>query len=251
MKKLFILAILILPFFIHAQKKTKIKKKVEPKLFVSANLINQYNNLHITKDFTFETFYKDKNLFETQNTLGLDILFGYKIKEKLDFITGLAYQKYTIKQIEDFLYVACDPTLYKAKTILSAERFVNTKALNIPIEFRYKFYKKNKFALYAILGINLNFLLDKRQSVSILLDNGVLADHPANEKTLPVTNKINIAPIAKIGLRYQVISPLYLKIEPFYTYFVGKEKFLTMTDKTNLFAYGINFGVEYTLKKGR
>ena len=82
----------------------------------------------------------------------------------------------------------------------------------------------------------------------MLLDNGIIATHPSNDINLPIDKKINIAPFGKVGCRYQIIKPLYLKLESFYTYQLGKEAFLTETNNTNLFAYGLNVGIEYKLK---
>ncbi len=254
MKKLLQISVfLILSISVLAQKQNNIKPKrvIEPSRFISGSVRYQINDLRNSNDWVFEHFYGNNPIHRRQQTFGGELNIGFKVGKKSDFLMGLAFQKYKIEQTKDFqlTFNRCDPKKYGAKFIDTAFRYVRMYSLNLPFEYRYKMLKLQKLTCYAAIGVSCNINLVKKDDIDVLFDNGVIINYLANQHTVEVDNPIHLAPFAKIGLRYQIIKPLFVKVEPFYTYHIGKERFLTETKNSNLFAYGVNVGVEYVLKK--
>jgi hypothetical protein len=246
--KLFLLLCCCLPMLAMAQKK-RVKKEVRryPMTFLSVEYGYQYSQLFLNKNYLFYGIFDENIGYRGHTAWNFTAQYGKSFNKKMDVMVGLAHDRQRIIQTKGFDYKPCDPTRYGATRIDSAERIVRTHRIEIPIDFRYKFYRKN-FAFAPSLGVGLAFYNARNESVNMILDNGRIGQNIANDDLMQQTRGVNLISCLKLGFLYEVDTKLTIKVEPFYKHYLFKEPILKAYKNVNPFGMGIMFGIEHTLE---
>lgn len=244
----FLLLIFSCPGFLLAQKgKKKAAGEQYPGWFASGYFAFQNSNVRVREDENWDTNYKSVTFFQGGSGRAGGVQAGYGFNPKLDLLLGASFGKQSIVQTSNFPISFIDPTQYGATEQIGAHRFVTIHSLEVPIEARYKFLIGRAFSVYPSLGGLLVFTTHKKQDVEAYLDNGAVATHPANDFSLANDRPFNVAIQAKLGFRLQLAKPLFIKVEPFYKWYLAKEQLLTEFANTNLRSFGVWVGMEYVL----
>mgnify|MGYP001445015390 CR=1 FL=1 len=250
MQKIALLVTLLLPFSLLAQRGKKPKKPLIPTVFVSANFGLQQSNVIVYKDFFWDALYENSLFYHSGNGWQGDVRVGLNVWNHLEIQTGLGYDRRSFVQTSRFGYTYCDPVFYGATEVVGTYRTVTLESWEVPIEVRYRYQFKG-FTLIPTVGSGLCFYTGKRQAVEVLMDNGRVATHEANDIELEHNRSTNFTLTARLGVGYQVTKRITAKLEPFYKKYLGKEELFTKYSNTGLRSFGMTCGVEYALKMGR
>ncbi len=248
MKHLLLLLMAVCPIVLFAQKgKTKKAKNEYPSWFASAQFSFQSSHVAVKEDANWDLWYADRLYHQSGSGRAGGIQVGYAFNKKLDVQLGAIIGKQSIIQTSDFPIAYCNPVDYGAKEQVGANRFVTIKTVEIPAELRYKFFIGKGFSMYPALGGLLVFTTNKKQDVEVYMDNGAVATHSDNDFDLENDRPVNVAVQAKMGFRLQVAKPIFVKVEPFYKWYLAKEQLLSEFGNTRLRSFGISAGLEYAI----
>ncbi len=246
--KNFSVLLLCFVFFSASAQKKRVKKEVRryPMTFLNVEYGYQSSQHFINKNYLLYGIWDEGIGYRSDKTWNITLQYGKSLNRHMDLMLGLMHDRQQIFQTKGFDYVPCTPERYGATQIIAAERVVKTQRLEIPIDFRYKFYRK-KFAFAPVIGVGLAFYNKRNQTVDMFLDNGVVGENIVNDTYLHQSRGLNLTTILKLGLIYEVDNKLTLKIEPFYKHYTVKEPILDNYKKVNPFGMGVMIGIEHTL----
>lgn len=236
-------------FFLNAnaqKKKVKKEKRRYPMTFLNVEYGYQQSQLFINKNYLLYGIWDENIGYTGQMSWNARLQYGYAFKKNYDVAVGLAYERHQITQTKGFNYIPCDPERYGATKIVDAHRIVRSRRLEIPVDFRYKWYSKN-FAFAPSVGVGFAFYNTRNQEVNMFLDNGRVGDNLANDTYLQQSKGVNMNALIKLGFIYEVDTKLALKLEPFYKHYWVKEPFLDNYKNVNAFNLGVMVGFEHTL----
>lgn len=246
--RIFFLSLFVIFFFNANAQKKKIKKEKRryPMTFLNVEYGYQQSQLFINKNYVLYGIWDENIGYSGQMAWNARLQYGYAFKKNYDLAVGLAYERHQITQTKGFDYIPCDPERYGATKIVDAHRIVRSRRLEIPIDFRYKWYVKN-FAFAPSVGIGFSFYNTRNQKVNMFLDNGRVGDNLANDSYMHQSKGVNMNTLIKLGFVYEVDTKLALKLEPFYKHYWIKEPFLDNYKNVNAFNMGFMVGFEHTL----
>ena len=242
---LLLIGIMLISTNVFSQRKKGKRQKID-KFFVGIDYGIYNSKLAVESDFTWEAFEKDRNKWENGKGKFYQFIVGSSINKNISLLSGLSFNSFEIVQTDGFGFWRCDPSFYGATEVVSEERIVNLKSIEIPIEVKYKF-KYNQFNFYPSLGLRTIFYTDKRQEVDFVLDNGKIGDHQANDKELNHNRNSNFAFEIKAGASYRFLERYNLKLEPFYRMYLNQDEILEDYSKTKFRSLGVLMGIEYAI----
>ena len=241
------LLFIMLPFLAIAQKKrVKKEKRRYPLTFLSVEYGAQYSQLFLNKNYLLYGIFDENIGYRGHSAWNFTGQYGKSFNKNMDLMIGLAHDRQQIIQTKGFSYIPCDLERYGATRIDSAERIVKTHRIEIPIDFRYRFYYKN-FAFAPTIGLGFAFYNARNESVNMILDNGKIGQNFANDDLMQQTRGLNLIYSFKLGMVYEVDNNLSIKLEPFYKHYIIKEPILKEYKKVNPFGMGVMIGIEHTL----
>jgi|GEM_PF-7017738 len=243
---------LIILFLFHicdTNAQTKIKHKKEPivQSFIQTSLSAYSSNLYPGK----YPIRVNKDLWDNAHGHSYNLQFGLAITKKVDVVTGVSLNNFTVAQVQGYGYWYCDPSFYHATEVISTERNIDLHSLEIPLGVRYKF-KWKKFYGYPSIGIRAMYYTDQEANISILLDTKEIIHHPSNDRPLNYSRTMNISPFLILGANYKWTKNLKIITEIFCRYNLLKDDLFNQSLKeyetVNIESLGISVGLEYALK---
>jgi hypothetical protein len=246
--KFFLLILFCFVSFVATAQKKHVKKEKRryPLTFLSVEYGAQYSQLFLNKNYLLYGIFDENIGYRGHSAWNFTGQYGKSFNKNVDLMIGLAHDRQQIIQTRGFTYLPCDLARYGATKIDSAERIVKSHRIEIPIDFRYRFYYKN-FAFAPTIGLGLAFYNARNESVDMILDNGKIGENFANDDLMQQTRGLNLISSIKLGMIYEVDNNLTIKIEPFYKHYVIKEQILKEYKKVNPFGMGVMIGIEHTL----
>jgi hypothetical protein len=242
-----LLLFIVCAFGAFAQKKkAKKEKRHYPMTFLNVEYAYQQSQLFINKNYLLYGIWDENIGYTGQMAWNARVQYGYAFHRNYDLAVGLAYERHQITQTKGFDYIPCEPERFGATKIVDAHRVVRARRLEIPVDFRYKWYHKN-FAFAPSLGLGFAFYNTRNQEVNMFLDNGRIGENIANDTYMQQSRGVNMNTLLKLGFIYELDTKLALKIEPFYKHYWIKEPFLDNYKNVNAFNMGIMIGFEHTL----
>ena len=243
-----ILLTLCLGFFSASAQKKRVKKEKRryPLTFLSLEYGYQSSQLFINKNYLLYGIWDENIGYRGHSSWNMTGQYGKAFNRNMDLMVGIMHDRQYVIQTKGFSYVPCTPERYGATQILSAERVVKMQRIEVPIDFRYKFYRNN-FAFAPTLGVGLAFYNMRNEHVDMFLDNGLVGENIVNDTYMHQSRGLNLTTILKLGFIYEVSSKLALKIEPYYKHYTIKEPILAGYKKVNPYGAGVMIGFEQTL----
>lgn len=239
MKQLLICAILLLSISVFGQEKAVIKNK---HFYIGINFSPDYCYRLLNKNndsMPNERWIKAKNLLDSIElskfgyTAGIS--FGYQIRHWLSIETGIEYSNkgYKTVPILTIFDFNRDPEI--------AKNIYNYSYLDIPLKANFIFLKK-KIQIFTGLGIVANILLKTKvktipEKPSSIFPVQTHVDYYAYDK-------INISPTFSVGLQYNIIDKLFVRLEPIFRF--GLLNFDSKSYKaTHLWNAGVNINLNF------
>lgn len=243
-----LLLLFLVPLAMQAQKKKKVKKEPRryPMTFLSAAYGQQSSQLFLNKNYLLYGIFDENIGYKGSYTWNATVQYGKAFDKKMDILVGMSHDRHRIIQTKGFDYVPCSPERFGATKIESAERIVKMNRIEIPVDFRYHFRKKN-FSFAPSFGAGLAFYNARNQRVKMLLDNGRIGENAVNDDLMQQTRGLNVTATIKLGMVYDLDKDLSIKIEPFYKHYIVKEPILDGYKRVNPLGVGVMFGIEHTL----
>jgi hypothetical protein len=236
------------------KEETKLKPKKIDKPFVLTAYITPTYSSPITKGSSI-----DKDLTENKKVGGINLNYGLSttlvISEKASVRLGLGINKisYTTKNADstasngflinshNFSHLDLDnqaastiPNVFSPLTTLDLKQ--KLKYLEIPVEYSYQIFKKDKLKIHLLGGLSGLFLLD---------DSIIAKDNNGNSLTIGKANNIreftfsfNISSKAS----YEFSKKLFLNAEPSFKYHSG---IFRNNGNFNFFSFGVRIGLTY------
>jgi len=243
MKRIILIVFLLIPILLNAQKRTRVRKKKRATKLVSIG----YDIVNITdlkvKRQVFDGYTESMKWDKGYNN-NIEVKIGFALNKHIDLLIGLGYNHLQIDQTDGFGYWSCAPTQSKPQKVVNAIRTVDLYSIKLPIEIRYNF-KIKKIKIYPALGIIPIDYTNKTQNIELVYDNGTTDSHKGNNIYLDHNRKVNLASIFKVGVSYQLLKRIKLKIEPFYKINFGFDEIIEDYQNTILEGYGVLLGAEY------
>ncbi len=251
--KTLILLLLILPIGLLAQSRKKVRHKrvLKPQLSVTFDYGKSGARLQSMQNSIAAEFGREEaKIWDNDKGHFYQIGLSYALNKNLDLLGGLAWNEFSITQIDGFNYSSCDPTLYGATTVVSVERVVDLNSFELPLAMRYRF-QFGKLQVYPSAGIRLISYGQKRQKINILLDNGIVADHRDNDIDLEHNLKTNVAATFNVGAAYSIHRRLMVRAEFFQHYRLRADELMDRYSQTRVHNLGLTIGLEYALSLRR
>lgn len=244
-----ILITLLLGTFFSAnaqKKKHKKEKRNYPLSYYSFGAGYERSLLFLNKNYLLYGIFDENVGFRGGNAMAFAAHYGKSINKRYDIAVGLSHDRQQVVQTKGFDYIPCDPTRYRATSIVKAERWIKMNRVEIPIDVRARLYMR-KLAFTPSFGLGLSFYNARNQQVKMTLNNGEIGENAVNDDLMQQTRGFNISALLKLGFLYELGTKTAIKIEPFYKHYLIKEPILAQYKKVNPFGIGIMFGIEQTL----
>lgn len=170
-------------------------------------------------------------------TTGLNITFYSS--DLIGFETGLQYSNKGYKTKErDLTYFPPNSSLPDKVTTNYSYQYIG-----IPLAAKFTF-GKGKTRFISSAGFITNFLIGANQSTNYKYPDG--KTEKKNQSSTSGFNKIDISPMASIGIYYKLTEKIHLSAEPAFRFGLIKTKDAPVTEK--LWNTGLVFGISYDIK---
>ncbi|MBS1755487.1 MAG: PorT family protein [Bacteroidetes bacterium] len=170
-------------------------------------------------------------------TTGFNVTFHFS--DLLGFETGVQYlnKGYKTKE-QDLTYFPPNPSLPNKATTSYSYQYIG-----IPIKAKFSF-GKNKVRFISSAGFMTNFLINVKQSTNYKYSDG--KKEKKDQSSNSGFNKIDISPMASIGVDYKLTDKIHLSADPTFRFGLIKTKDTPVKEK--LWNVGLVFGISYDLK---
>jgi hypothetical protein len=239
MRKILFL-LLIAPFCAAHAQETK-KQTVSQKLSIGFNFSPDYSyrTLNNSGSSSTDIVVTSRNNLEVAKfgyTTGLNICFN--LSKTIEFETGIQYSNkgYQIKNRALFYLPPIDPALPK-----KAETIYSYQYIGIPLRVKLT-AGENKIRFLSSAGFMTNFLLKARQKTIFEYSDG---NTTKSTQSMTDFNKVEIAPMISVGVKYIVNEKTQLTAEPTFRYGMTQTKDATISE--HLWSAGLNIGLYYRL----
>ena len=171
------------------------------------------------------------------NTTGINVTFHFS--DFVGFETGIQYSNKGYKTKDrDLVYQVPDPVLpNRAKTNYSY------LYIGIPLKAKFAFGKSN-VRIVSSTGFTTNFLINVIGSTDYIYSDG--KTETQNQSSTSGFNKIDISPMASIGVDFKLTDKIHLSAEPTFRFGLIKTKDAPVKQK--LWNAGLAFGFSYGLR---
>ena len=170
-------------------------------------------------------------------TTGLNVSFHFS--DLLSFETGVQYSNKGYKTKEqDLTYFPPNPSLPNKATTNYSYQYIG-----IPLKAKFIF-GKSKARFISSAGFMTNFLINVKQASNYKYPDG--KTEKKNQSSTSGFNKIDISPMASIGIDYKLTDKIHLSVEPTFRFGLSKTKDAPLKEK--LWNAGLALGISYSLK---
>jgi len=236
MKRLLLLTILFSSISIYGNDTASTKSR---RIFIGANFSADHCYRALTKN--------DRNFPNDQWTMAkkfddsvevpkfgytAGITFGFQINKRISIETGIQYSNKGYKTIP----IMTAYNWNEAEAI--ATNIINYSYLDFPLRVNFSFLKK-RIQILASIGTALNCLV--QTSTKTIPETPTITFKTKTNVSLYPYKKINISPMASVGLKYKINTRMNLRVEPTFRFSmlnIDAKSYRT----THLWSAGLNIG---------